>query len=204
MISCSATSGVRRRRRRGSTSLGTSTATRRSLRAAARRLAAPPPWCNGQHASPFTLVSASSTLAGGIRPRSSRRAAPAATVAARSLRDGPPGTRTQNHGINLPHRLSPATRRRAARACGLDHLFTLGRPVRVGGVWPLRALPHARGCLLIAQSPGIVTGLSPVPRALRGFQQIAADELAVSRASAPSQKSLALPIELTARTPRGV
>ena len=28
-----------------------------------------------------------------------------------------------------------------ARACGLDHLFTLGGPVRVGGVWPLRALP---------------------------------------------------------------
>ena len=51
-------------------------------------------------------------------------------------------------------------------------------------------------------------GLSPdpVPRALRGSQQIAADVLAVSRVSAPLAsrrwKSLALPIELAARTPR--
>ena len=50
-------------------------------------------------------------------------------------------------------------RARGATACGLDHLFTLGRAVRVGGVWPLRALPPRRGCLLIAQSPEIFTAM---------------------------------------------
>src|SRR5215207_4912088 len=63
--------------------------------------------------------------------------------------------------------------------------------------------PAARGCLLIAQSTGIVTertgtqGSKGVPansrRRTSGFP-----------ASAPSQKSLALPIELTARTGRSL
>ena len=97
-------------------------------------------------------------------------------------RSGPSGTRTQNHGINLPHRLSPATR---ARSRGLA-VWTISSPsagpVRVGGVWPLRALPHHAG--LPADRPipwDFHRPRGPVPRALRGFQQIAADELAVSR-----------------------
>ena len=95
---------------------------------------------------------------------------------------GPSGTRTQNHGINLPHRLSPATR---ATGRGLA-VWTISSPsagpVRVGGVWPLRALPHHAG--LPADRPIPWDFHRPdgsVPRALRGFQQIAADELAVSR-----------------------
>ena len=39
--------------------------------------------------------------------------------------DGSPGIRTQNLGINLPHRVSPAAVV-AATGCGLDHLFALG------------------------------------------------------------------------------
>jgi hypothetical protein len=70
----------------------------------------------------------------------------------------------------------PAPRR---RRCGLDHLFTLGRTGRVGGVWPLRALPHAG---LPADRP-IPGGFhrDGYSGALRGSQQIAADEPAISR-----------------------
>ena len=52
--------------------------------------------------------------------------------------NGSPGTRTQNQRINLPHRLSPASR--WARALRSGPSLHPRLDVRVGGVWPLRAL----------------------------------------------------------------
>src|SRR5215208_2086438 len=69
-------------------------------------------------------------------------------------------------------------------------------PGRVGGVWPLRALPPWRGCLLIAQSPWIFTVTGT-----RGSQGVPANSRRRTSdlsTSAPLLKSLALPIELTA------
>ena len=95
-------------------------------------------------------------------------------------------------GFHRPPRAPGAT------ACGLDHLFTLGGPVRVGGVWPLRALPRTGlpadrpipWDFHLARRPG-TQGSKGVPansrRRTDGFPT-----------SAPFPKSLALPIELTA------
>src|SRR4051794_18626051 len=88
----------------------------------------------------FHPRSGSSTLPGGIAPMGRLGLEPRTTGL------------TCRTGFHRP----PAPRR---RRCGLDHLFTLGRTGRVGGVWPLRALPPMRGCLLIAQSPEVFTAM---------------------------------------------
>src|SRR5215211_3123201 len=60
--------------------------------------------------------------------------------------------------------------------------------------------PAERGCLLIAQSAGIVTG-RPGTQGSKGVPANSRRRTSGLPTSAPSQKSLALPIELTARTP---
>src|SRR5215217_8671521 len=61
--------------------------------------------------------------------------------------------------------------------------------------------PAERGCLLIAQSAGIVTG-RPGTQGSKGVPANSRRRTSGLPTSAPSQKSLALPIELTARTRR--
>src|SRR5512132_1708917 len=109
---------------------------------------------------------------------------------------GPPGTRTQNHGINLPHRLSPASGAEAPALRSGPSLHP--RPDRAGGRrMASEGSPADAGLPADRPIPGGFhrDGDSG---ALRGSQQIAADEPAISRLALLLLKSLALPIELTA------
>src|SRR3954470_1914906 len=91
------------------------------------------------------------------------------------------------------HRPPAPTRRR----CGLDHLFTLGRTRSGGRRMASEGSPAEAGLPADRPIPGGFhrDGYSG---ALRGSQQIAADEPAISRLVLLFLKSLALPIELTA------
>ena len=84
------------------------------------------------------------------------------------------GLEPRTNGLTIPHRLSPAASYDALRAGPSLHPRL---DVRVGGVWPLRAL-RLPGLPADCPIPRIVT--VSVPRALRVFQQTAADQPAVS------------------------
>jgi hemoglobin len=114
----------------------------------------------------------------GFHPRSGSSTLPGGTPLA-CPPHGPPGTRTQNHGINLPHRLSPASGDEAPALRSGPSLHP--RPDRAGGRrMASEGSPAEAGLPADCPIPGGFhrDGYSG---ALRGFQQIAADELAISR-----------------------
>jgi hypothetical protein len=121
---------------------------------------APPPWCSGEH--------------GALSRRKREFDSP---WGYRTY--GPPGTRTQNHGINLPHRLSPASGAEAPALRSGPSLHP--RPDRSGGRrMASEGSPADAGLPADRPIPGGFhrDGYSG---ALRGSQQIAADEPAISR-----------------------
>ena len=110
----------------------------------------------------------------GFHPRSGSSTLPGGIA-----NDGPPGTRTQNHGINLPHRLSPASGAEAPALRSGPSLHP--RPDRSGGRrMASEGSPAEAGLPADRPIPGGFhrDGYSG---ALRGSQQIAADEPAISR-----------------------